>query len=103
MKAKIKATGDIVEVVAYGVDGSYTNYVDRKGDFHTTTLNFYSELELCCCIDWEQRRYEIAKEAVRGVAFNADSFTDVEIKTTVKNALRLADVLIKELQNGVKK
>lgn len=51
-------------------------------------------------IDWEQRRYEIAKEAVRGVALNADCFTRVEIETTVNNALELADLLIAELKKG---
>lgn len=51
-------------------------------------------------IDWEQRRYEIAKEAVRGVALNTDRFTRIEIATTVNNALELADLLISELKKG---
>lgn len=51
-------------------------------------------------IDWEQRRYEIAKEAIRGVALNADCFTRIEIETTVNNALELADLLIVELKKG---
>lgn len=51
-------------------------------------------------IDWEQRRYEIAKEAVRGVALNTDRFTRIEIETTVNNALELADLLISELKKG---
>lgn len=57
-------------------------------------------LEFSKEIDWEQRRYEIAKEAVRGVALNADCFTRIEIETTVNNALELADLLIAELKKG---
>lgn len=55
-------------------------------------------LEFSKEIDWEQRRYEIAKEAIRGVALNADRFTRIEIETTVNNALELADLLIVELK-----
>lgn len=57
-------------------------------------------LEFSKEIDWEQRRYEIAKEAIRGVALNADCFTRIEIETTVNNALELADLLIVELKKG---
>lgn len=51
-------------------------------------------------IDWEQRRYEIAKESIRGIVLTANSFTDVEISTTIKNALAMADKLISELKKG---
>ena len=57
-------------------------------------------LEFSKEIDWEQRRYEIAKEAIRGVALNADCFTRIEIEATVNNALELADLLIVELKKG---
>lgn len=57
-------------------------------------------LEFSKEIDWEQRRYEIAKEAIRGVALNTDCFTRIEIETTVNNALELADLLIVELKKG---
>lgn len=51
-------------------------------------------------VDWQQRRYEIAKEAVRGVALNCDEFTQSEIECTVKNALSIADALIEELKKN---
>lgn len=106
MKAKVKATGEIIDVsrteniiTSRGVE---KQYVDNKREWCTYVQ---SELEFINKepqreIDWEQRRYEIAKEAVRGVALNADCFTRIEIETTVNNALELADLLIAELKKG---
>ena len=89
MEAKIKQTGEIIEV-----ENLYDDGTALVGDM----LYKVSELDFDSVIDWEQRRYEIAKEAVRGVALNADCFTEMEIKTTVENALLLADALIEELK-----
>lgn len=91
MKAKIKQTGEIVAVepLFYAKIGSVEPML-HKNDIEL--------LEPNTDIGDEQRRYEIAKEAVRGVALNADCFTEMEIKTTVENALLLADALIEELK-----
>ena len=106
MKAKVKATGEIIDVsltesiiTSRGVE---KQYVDNKREWCTYVQ---SELEFINKepqreIDWEQRRYEIAKEAVRGIALNSDCFTRIEIETTVNNALELADLLIAELKKG---
>lgn len=48
-------------------------------------------------IDWEQRRYEIAKEILKEV------FTFGEPECTAMEAVRYADALIKELKKGDKK
>lgn len=78
-----------------GAGGTSTGYETDDGrKFPMFALEFFKE------IDWEQRRYEIAKEAIRGVALNADRFTRIEIETTVNNALELADLLISELKKG---
>ena len=92
MKARVLSTNEIVEVCQVR---------DKTGVmYYSDTIVYYpNELELLP-IDWEQRRYEIAKEAVRGVALNADCFTRIEIETTVNNALELADLLIAELKKG---
>lgn len=101
MKAKIKATGEIVEIVSYGVDGSYTNYVDNDGKFFQTTLNYYTEIEKRDSIDWEQRRYEIAK-AMMAVAerHNNDPSGFSNPTSQAQYAIECADALIEELKKG---
>lgn len=94
MKAKIIRTGEIIDVVWDDKMDSWSNCNDRSIFYLNNELSFLKDKE----IDWEQRRYEIAKEAVRGVALNADCFTRIEIETTVNNALELADLLIAELK-----
>lgn len=68
MKAKIKSTGEVIEVsqteniiTKRGVE---RQYVDNKRSWCTyvqSELEFIKE-EPCKTIDWEQRRYEIAKD-----------------------------------------
>lgn len=114
MKKRIRKTGEIVDVIDWfnfyrtERDKEDTvSYVDSKGVEHHNErgLNLWWDFEDVedvpnKDIDWKQRRYEIAKEAVRGVALNEDTFSNVEIKTTVNNALKLADALITELKKG---
>lgn len=92
MKARVLSTNEIIEVC---------QVKDKIGIMYCSeTIAYYpNELEIIP-IDWEHRRYEIAKEVVRGVALNADCFTRIEIETTVKNALKLADLLIAGLKEG---
>lgn len=103
---KAKATGEIIEVKPYGhkslrtkynvyIDNSYREYIDSQLEFSTE-------------IDWEQRRYEIAKDAMG--AFIASSSYQYcvnnnyyESQHTAPNfvaedAVEYADALIKELK-----
>jgi len=54
-------------------------------------------------IDWEQRRYEIAKEAMSGI-LSAPVVAGVNPNPSYKDiatfSVRLADTLIKELKGG---
>ena len=59
MKARIKSTGKIVEINDLYDDG--TALVNDKY-FKVSELDFFSET-----IDWEQRRYELAKAAMQGI------------------------------------
>ena len=96
-KVVIKDTGETVMVrpCREPLNARLAFYETEDGrKFPMFALEFSKE------IDWEQRRYEIAKEAIRGVALNADCFTRIEIETTVNNALELADLLIVELKKG---
>ena len=60
-------TGEIVNIVSWGANGTFTNYYDSQGKFQHTDLNRYNYFEEIIessqsGIDWEQRRYEIAKD-----------------------------------------
>lgn len=109
-------TGEIVNVVAWGANGTYTDYYDSKGVFHHSALNRYNHFEEIIerqqnGIDWEQRRYEIAKEMLSaiyiedGMAERAERVTNSDLgfeykslQGSAKEAVRFADALIKELK-----
>lgn len=107
-KAKRIDTGEIVNIVSWGATGSYTDYYDSKGEFHHTDLNRYNHFEDIIedtkdCIDWEKRRYEIAKEAVNGL-LAAPVVEGIDpnppMDDIARNAVKIADYLIEELKKG---
>lgn len=86
MKAKIKSTGETVNV-----------HEDINGDFVTESGSLYRnwQLEFEKEIDWEQRRYEIAKELMRGFATNPHNMlVDAKIGTLAEWSVSGADALI---------
>ena len=93
MKARIKATGTIVEVE--GLLDVGTALVNGRY-FKVSELDFLDNFET---IDWEQRRYELAKSAMQGyciaLGINDDSETYDDIAI---GSLRVADALIKKLK-----
>lgn len=93
MKARIKSTGEIVEVE--GLFDVGTALVNGRY-FKVSELDFFDNFET---IDWEQRRYELAKSAMQGyciaLGINDDSETYDDIAI---GSLRVADVLIKKLK-----
>lgn len=92
MKAKIKSTGETVNV-----------HEDINGDFVTESGSLYRnwQLEFETEIDWEQRRYEIAKELMRGFATNPHNMlVDAKIGTLAEWSVSGADALIAELRKG---
>lgn len=95
MKARIKSTGEIVEVEDLYDDG--TALVNGRY-FKVSELDFFDNFET---IDWEQRRYEIAKSMM--AAFLSNSCSDVYMNTyenQAQEAVKYADVLIEELKKG---
>lgn len=87
MKARIKSTGEIVEIKDLYDDGTAL-----VGNMYikVSELNFFSEN-----IDWEQRRYELAKDIIKAVVAddcggNSDAIA--------KYAVNCADALIKRLK-----
>lgn len=93
MKARIKATEEIVEVE--GLFDVGTALVNGRY-FKVSELDFFDNFET---IDWEHRRYELAKSAMQGyciaLGINDDSETYDDIAI---GSLRVADALIKKLK-----
>lgn len=85
MKARVKSTGEIVEIKDLYDDG--TALVNDKY-FKVSELDFFET------IDWEQRRYEIAKECVAVLIRNID----ITLEDAAKVSIKQADVLIKRLK-----
>lgn len=95
MKARIKTTGEIMEVEDLYDDG--TALVNGRY-FKVSELDFFDNFET---IDWEQRRYEIAKSMM--AAFLSNSCSNVYMNTyenQAQEAVKYADVLIEELKKG---
>ena len=95
MKARIKETGGIVEVEDLYDDG--TALVNGRY-FKVSELDFFDNFET---IDWEQRRYEIAKSMM--AAFLSNSCSNVYMNTyenQAQEAVKYADTLIDELKKG---
>ena len=105
MKAKVKSTGEIVEVQPKGTMSIHCAAYQTKdgGMIPVTALEFWKE------IDWEQRRYEIAKDILNGWAsheygiMNGHACGSGEpncISDNCKIAVKVADALIAELKKG---
>lgn len=88
MKARIKSTGQIVNIKDLYDDG--TALVNDEY-FKISELDFFSET-----IDWEQRRYEIAKECVAVLIRNID----ITLEDAAKVSIKQADALIKRLKEN---
>ena len=101
MKAKVKSTGEIITIVAistedknmqcYGNDG-----IMRTEPFCVDDLLIIPEY----AIDWEQRKYEIAKDLM--VASIAELMSAVSLPTYAHICVQWADALIAELKKTSK-
>lgn len=89
MKARVKSTGEIVEIKDLYDDGTAL-----VGNMYikVSELNFFSEN-----IDWEQRRYELAKDIIKIVIANDYG---VNSDVVAKYSLNCADALIKRLKDN---
>ena len=110
MKARIKETGEIINIADYArvtLDkcDSYGNPIELSFD-EVEILQERSDN-----IDWEQRRYELAKAAMQGILSNEEevgyacsgaTYKENEKHTVPKAvaqfAIACADVLINELK-----
>lgn len=110
MKKRIRKTGEIVDVISYNKysltsrnsDLDWVSYIDSRGREyeHEKGLNIYWDFEdveevLSTDIDWEKRRYEIAKDILV-----ATYDYPMDGKPYAKIAVGIADALIAELKKG---
>ena len=99
MKARVKATGVLVDVIPkVNVNAQHSGdnlYVCDNMVYRECELDFLNVGNLV--IDWEQRRYELAKDIIKAVVAddcggNSDAIA--------KYAVNCADALIKRLKEA---
>lgn len=115
MKKRIRKTGEIVDVITYSnaycserFDTDSVSYIDSKGIEHPNErgLNLWWDFEdleevLSTDIDWERRRYEVAREVLAETV--RLSHHGVYVGTCgeqAKIAVEYADALVAELKKG---
>ena len=99
IKARMKATGEVVEVQQDGTMSNNCGAYLTSGGIRVPG----SALEFEKYIDWEQRRYELVKAAMQGYTANSavyDKFDDVEfmLDAIKDTSIKLADEMIKQLK-----
>lgn len=114
MKARIRKTGEIVDVINYnqycGIRShqDYVSYIDSKGEEHDReSLNYYWDFEpietVAEVIDnkhWQDVRERAAIAALGGLSANSQLVYDngEEKINPVARAIRYADALVEQLK-----
>lgn len=97
MKARVKSTGVLVDVIPK----TNTNALHSGDNIYVCDNMGFRECELDflnlgnSAIDWEQRRYELAKDIIKVVIANDNG---VNSEVLAKYSLNCADALIKRLK-----
>lgn len=96
MKARVKSTGVLVDVTPK----VNVNAQHSKDYLYVCDNMVYRECELdFSAIDWEQRRYELAKAAMQGILSNShEQVMSASSNMTAEWSLGFADALIKKLK-----
>lgn len=102
MKARIKATGEIINIADYA-----RVVLDQCDSWGNPIELGFDEVEILqettSDIDWEQRRYEIAKTVVHG-QLTGPIIDGVDPNPSIPNlakwAVKIADAVIDELKNS---
>ena len=98
MKAKLKDTGKVVNVVSYhGAPEMWKNTENDNELYHTLELEFPDS-----DMPSENRmRYELLKAAMQGLLANSyPSMVGMDIKETCSLAIKCADEMIKQLKES---
>jgi hypothetical protein len=107
MKAKIRKTSEVVDVITYSghtyrSDIDVVSYIDSKGnecvDMKMNRFWDFEDVEESL-IDWEQRRYEISKDVLSAFLSNSNEMIfEGNPEDHAKDAVVFADALIKKLR-----
>lgn len=103
LKARIKGTDRVIDVVSYSRDNNWIEYEeieDGQVRYNTKSLD---EVELIVDnapspIDWEQSKYEIAKDVLSS-SFSTP-MEGTSIISYVRSCVQIADMLVAELKGG---
>ena len=104
MKAKVRDTGEFIDVKFSlhpnpAIQDTYWWSKDKQEAYHTMELDFLEDDVSGKFIDWENRRFEIAKELyVRYVDYSRTESAELDAKECVE----CADFLINELKKKCK-
>lgn len=104
MKARIIETGEEITIIGIIKELGTVQYYDSDGIYHQRKFND-TEMELIETtdtrqIDWEQRRYEIAKDVM--AATISQPIPGGKVASYVHNCVQWADALIEELKKESK-
>ena len=110
MKARVKATGNIIDVsqgssiiTSKGVEKQYFDNDSEWNSYLQSELEFIHEKPQKD-IDWEERRYEIAKAMMAAFEKHNNNVSGFKNPTQqAQYALECADALIAELKKGGEK
>ena len=95
MKARIKTTGEIVDVRSVMSNDNTDMFVCRQND----KVYSINELEIIYPIDWEQRRYELIKEAM-GANIAVIGINCFNENVIISTSIDIADAIIKKLKES---
>lgn len=99
MKARIKETGEIGDVLCWDDVEKTKLSILLKGSVCTIPYQNIEIISLGSSIDWEQRRYELAKAAMQGFCGNShQQIMDADSNMVAEWSIGFADSLIKKLK-----
>ncbi len=99
MKARIKETGEIGDVLCWDDVEKTKLSILLKGSVCTIPYQNIEIIQLGSSIDWEQRRYELAKAAMQGFCSNPhQQIMDADSNMVAEWSIGFADSLIKKLK-----
>ena len=98
MKARVKATGEIINIADYA-----RVTLDRCDSYGNPIELSFDEVEILQersdNIDWEQRRYELVKPAMQGFCSNPhEQIMSADSNMVAEWSIGFADSLIKKLK-----
>lgn len=96
MKVIVKETGEIIEA-EYERQSGFAGYRNKKKEYwyYDSQIKAYND------IDWEQRRYELAKAAMQGFCSNPhEQIMSADSNVVAEWSIGFADAMIEKLKGG---